>query len=333
MGETTPNILLVVTIAATLLFAFLNGVHDSSGLVAAAISSRSLNPHTALNLASVAEFIGPFLFGTAVAETMGKGLVRSDALTLSVIFVAVVSTIVWNLVTWYFGLPSSTTHALVGGLIGATVITSGYQALIINGFIVVIFALFISPAVGLVFGYAFMRLIKYLIRGASPKVSNFFKSVQVINVVALALSHGTNDGQKSMGLIVAAIIAATPTSGFAVPIWVTFSCALALTLGIRAGGWRIIRTIGSGIYRLRPVHAFAAQTMSAGTIMGAALLGAPVSATQVVSSAIIGVGSAERISGVRWLAAGRIISAWIFTIPASALIAAILEMIMSRLGF
>lgn len=318
---------------ATLIFAFLNGMHDSGGLVAAAISSRSLNPHTALNLASVAEFMGPFLFGTAVAETIGKGLVRPDALTLSVIFVAVVSTIAWNLVTWYFGLPSSTTHALLGGLIGAVVLTSGYQALVLRGFISVLIALFISPLIGLVFGYAFMRLILYMASGATPKISGFFKRIQLINVAALALSHGTNDGQKSMGLIAAAIIASTHPFGFSVPIWVTLLCAIALTLGVRAGGWRIIRTIGSGIYRLRPVHAFAAQTMSAGIILGAALVGAPVSATQVVSTAIIGVGSAERMSAVRWLSASRIIAAWIFTIPASALVAATLQMIMNRFGF
>jgi inorganic phosphate transporter, PiT family len=284
-------------------------------------------------LASVAEFIGPFLFGTAVAETMGKGLVRSDALTLSVIFVAVVTTIIWNMVTWYFGLPSSTTHALLGGLIGAATLSGGYQALILSGFLVVLLALFASPVIGLVLGYAFMRLIKYLARGASPQINGFFKRIQVLNVAALALSHGTNDGQKSMGLIAAAIIAATHPGGFAIPLWVTFSCAVALTLGIRAGGWRIIRTIGRGIYRMHPVHAFAAQTMSAGIILGAALVGAPVSATQVVSAAIIGVGSAEQLSRVRWLAAQRIVSAWIFTIPVSAVLAAILQVIMIRLGF
>ncbi len=308
-------------------------MHDSSGLVAAAISSRSLNPQTALNLASIAEFLGPFLFGTAVAETIGKDLVRADALTLSVIFVAVMSTIIWNLITWYFGLPSSTTHALLGGLIGAVALTSGLPALLLDGFVKVLVALFISPVVGLILGYVFMRLIQVSTRGASPHINIFFKRIQALNVIALALSHGTNDGQKSMGLITMAIIASTHATSFTVPLWVTLLCAIALTLGIRSGGWRIIRTIGSGIYRMRPVHAFAAQTMSAGIILGAALVGAPVSATQVVSTAIIGVGSAERMSAVRWLVAVRIVSAWFFTIPASAVVAGLLQLLLNRLGF
>ena len=325
--------LFIVTIASILFFAFLNGMHDSSGLVAAAISSRSLKPQTALNLASIAEFLGPFLFGTAVAEAIGKDLVQVDALSLNVIFVAIASTIIWNLVTWYLGLPSSTTHALLGGLIGAVILSGRADALMLGGFIKVLVALFISPVIGLGLGYFFMRLVTFLTRGATPKINEVFKRIQLVNVVALALSHGTNDGQKSMGLIVMAIIAATHPVGFVVPIWVTFFCALALTLGVRAGGWRIIRTIGSGIYRLRPVHAFAAQTMSAGTILGAALVGAPVSATQVVSTSIIGVGSADRANAVHWNVAGRIISAWLFTIPASAFVAMVLQFIVSRVIF
>jgi inorganic phosphate transporter, PiT family len=307
-------------------------MHDSSGLVAAAISSRSLNPHTALNLASMAEFLGPFLFGTAVAETIAKGLVDPSALSIRVIFVAIISTIIWNLLTWYLGLPSSTTHALLGGLIGAVVLTTGCQALILGGFVKVILALSLSPLIGLVLGFGFMQAIMYLARGATPHINVWFKRIQVANVVALALSHGTNDGQKSMGLIAIAIITSTHSSNFGVPIWVTFLCATALTLGVRAGGWRIIRTIGSGIYRLRPVHAFAAQTMSAIIILGAALIGAPVSATQVVSTSIIGVGSADRISAVRWMVAGKMISAWIFTIPATAMVAAIIQLAMNQMG-
>lgn len=318
---------LAAVIAATLCYAFLNGMHDSSGLVAAAISSRSMNPRSALALASVAEFIGPFLFGTAVAATIGHDLVQPSAITLSVLFVAMVSAISWNVTTWYVGLPSSSTHALLGGLIGAVTIESGYQALVLSGFVKVVASLFSAPLIGLGVGYLLMRLFKFLTRGASPRINEVFKRAQVLNVSTLALSHGTNDAQKSMGLITLALVVTGTQTQFTVPWWATLLCAMALTLGVSAGGWRIIRTLGGGIYRLRPIHASATQTASASIVLGASLLGGPVSTTQVVSAAIIGVGSAERMSGVRWEVAGQIAAAWLITIPASALIAAVLQKI------
>ncbi len=306
-------------------------MNDSGGLVAAAISSRSLGPRFALLLASVAEFMGPFLFGTAVAETIGRDLVQASALTLPVLFVAITSAIIWNLTTSSLGLPSSSTHALLGGLAGAVGAVYGLDALRFAGFAKVLFALFLAPMLGSVGGYGLMRLTLFLTKSASPRVNIFFKRVQPINVVALALSHGSNDGQKSMGLIAIALVAAGAEPRFAVPLWVTLACALALTLGVRAGGWRIIRTIGGRIYKLRPVHAFASQTASAGIVLGAALLGGPVSTTQVVSAAIIGVGSAERINAVRWQVAGQIAMAWLITVPASACVAVGLHFIFTRL--
>lgn len=319
----------MAVVVATLCYAFLNGLHDSSGLVAAAISSRSLGPRTALFLASLAEFAGPFLFGTAVAATIGKDLVQASAITLPVLFVAILSAIMWNVITWYIGLPSSSTHALLGGLIGAVAMAHGYQALRLAGFIKVLFALFSAPVLGLVAGYSLMRMTKFLTRGASPHINRFFKRVQPINVIALALSHGTNDGQKSMGLVTIALVAVGYQSDFVVPLLVTLLCALTLTLGVSAGGWRIIRTLGGRIYKLRPVHAFATQTASAAIVLSAALLGGPVSTTQVVSAAIIGVGSAERVNAVRWHVAGQIVTAWLITIPASTLVAALLQMILA----
>jgi inorganic phosphate transporter, PiT family len=313
--------LFVFTVLAVVSFAFLNGMHDSSGLVAAAISSRSLKPRVALTLATAAEFVGPFIFGTAVAETIGRDLVRADVITLPILFVAVSSAILWNVATWYFGLPASSTHALLGGLIGAVVMTHGVDALLLSGFAKVLLALFTAPIIGLATGYVFMELTLLLLQNATPSINNLFKRVQWFNVVALGLSHGTNDGQKSMGLIALALTAVNHQSNFAVPLWVTLLCALSLSLGVNSGGWRIIKTIGGKIYRLRPVHAFAAQTSSAIIVLIAALLGGPVSTTQVVSTSIVGVGMAERISAVRWQVTGQIVTAWIITIPATVLVA------------
>jgi len=329
----TTLIFFAATVAATLLYAFLNGMNDSGGLVAAAISSRSLTPRIAMTLASLAEFVGPFLFGTAIATTMGKGLVEVSALSSSTLFVAIVSAIIWNLAAHYFGIPSSSTHALLGGLFGAVWIAHGIDGLIPSGFIKVFAALIAAPILGSVIGYVGMRWIKFLTRSATPDVNVFFKRVQVVNIIALALSHGTNDGQKSIGLIVLALAVAKYQTDFVAPYWAILLCAGALTLGIRFGGQRIIRTMGESIYRLRPVHAFAAQTASAAIVLGAALSGSPVSTSQVVSTAIIGVGSAERISAVRWVVTGRILAAWIITIPASALVAAMLEFIFIRFGY
>ncbi len=324
--------LLGAVIAATLIYAFLNGINDSGGLVAAAISSRSMGPRLALSVASLSEFAGPFLFGTAVAATIGRDLVQASAITLPILLVAVVSAIVWNSITWYFGLPSSSTHALLGGLAGAVAATQGIYALQLSGFAFVLFTLFTAPILGMLTGFAFMRLTQYVTRNASPRVNVFFKQAQPLNVIALALSHGSNDGQKSMGLITIALVAASYQEDFVVPFWVTLLCAMAMMLGVSIGGWRVIRTLGGRIYRLRPVHAFAAQTASALIVLGAALLGGPVSTTQVVSAAIIGVGSAERLNAVRWQVAGQIVTAWLVTIPASAFVAIFLHLLSVRIA-
>ncbi len=310
-------------------YAYLNGLHDSSGLVATAISSRSINPRAALIVASLAELAGPFIFGTAVAETIGKDLIAPSAITLDVLFTAITSAIIWNLVTWYFGLPSSSTHALLGGLIGAVTITHGYQYLQFAGFAKVLIALFISPVIGLIIGYFFMAKTLDLTTHLSPRINFLFTRVQILNVIALALSHGTNDGQKSMGLITLALVAAQIQQSFVVPVWVTLLVAIAMMLGVNSAGWRIMKTIGGRIYRLRPVHAFAAQTSAAAIILGAALLGAPVSTTQVVSTTIMGVGSAERVNSVRWGVAGQIVAGWLLTIPASTLVAASLQFLLA----
>lgn len=324
------QVIFTAVLVLVLTYSFLNGMNDSGGLVAAAISSRSMSPRFAHYVAACAEFTGPFLFGTAVAATIGKDLVEPGAISLPVLFIAVLSAIAWNVTAWYTGLPSSSTHALLGGLIGAVSVGYGFQGLRIAGFAKVLLSLFAAPFAGSLAGYAFMRVTQWLTQNATPHVNLFFKYAQPFNVIALALSHGANDGQKAMGLVAMALVAAAYENTFVVPIWATLLVALALMSGVGIGSSRILRTVGNRIYKLRPVHAFAAQTASATVVLGAALLGGPVSSTQVVSTAIMGVGSAERVNAVRWHIATQIMTAWLVTIPASAILAAILGLIWTR---
>jgi PiT family inorganic phosphate transporter len=249
---------------------------------------------------------------------------RPEAITISVILAALGSATLWNLVTWFLGLPSSSSHALVGGMVGAVSIAHGVHTIQVQGLIRVAIALFTAPILGLVAGYLFMKLILFLARGASPKINWFFKRAQIFTSLALSLSHGTNDAQKTMGIITMGLVTLGVLEEFTVPLWVIVLAAGAISLGTATGGWRIIRTLGAGMYRVRPVHGFASQTCSALVILGAALLGGPVSTTQVVSSALMGVGSAERISKVRWGVVREILIAWLVTIPAAALGAALL---------
>ncbi len=314
---------IVFLIGIALLFDFLNGFHDSSNIVATMISSRAMGPRKALAISTVAHFCGPLLFGVAVATTIGHEVIEPRAVTLTVIFAALLSAIVWNLITWFFGLPSSSSHALIGGLVGAVVVDFGFDAIQTKGLIKVVIALFTSPILGLVSGYLFMKAVLFLARAASPRINWFFKRSQILTALTLALSHGTNDAQKTMGIITMILVAGGHLPVFSVPPWVIVLCAAAISLGAATGGWRIIRTLGVGIYRIRPVHGFTAQCTSTAVILGAALLGGPVSTTHVVSSAIVGVGSAERLSKVRWGVAGNILTAWIITIPATALMAAL----------
>jgi inorganic phosphate transporter, PiT family len=323
---------IVAVIAVTLVFVFLSGLNDSGALVAASISSGAIAPRQGLLLAALAAFVGFFLFESSVAATIGRDLVESSAITPGVLLVTIASATAWILVAAYFGLPSSSTHALLGGLIGAVTLTSGPNALLLAGFVKVLVALFFAPVIGFAAGYAFMRLTLSLTRGAPPHINEFFKQFQPLNVVALAVSYGANDGQKGVALITMALVASAYQSNFQVPLWVKLVCAATLAIGVGAGGWRTMRTIGRRIYKLRPVHAFTAQNASAIIVLTAALLGGPVSTPQVVSTSIIGVGTAERINSVRWGIAGAIVRAWILTIPASALVAAALTLVVSRIG-
>jgi len=313
--------LLMLIIAIALVFDFLNGMHDSSNIVATMISSRAMSPRYALIMTAIAEFSGPFLFGVAVATTIGSEVVDPTAISSAVIVAALLSAILWNLLTWYFGWPSSTSHALIGGLIGAVAVAEGFETINLAGLEKVLLALFISPLLGLALGFLVLKLIYFLARGASPGINTLFKRAQIGTSLALALSHGTNDAQKTMGIMAMAMVTTGYTSEFHVPLWVIALSASAIALGTASGGWRLIETLGGKFYKIRPVHAFGSQLTSAGIILGAALLGGPVSTTQVVSSAIMGAGSADRVSKVRWAVARDIAVAWLLTIPTAALVA------------
>ena len=319
----TASILIVALIIVALSFDFLNGFHDASNIVATMISSRAMSPGKALLLSAISHFAGPFLFGVAVAETVGHDVVASEAVTIPVILAALLSAIVWNIVTWWLGIPSSSSHALIGGLLGAVGCGFGLQHIQVNGVAKILVALFVSPVLGLAVGYLVMKLVLFMARGASPQVSSLFKRLQWFTSLALALSHGTNDAQKTMGIITMGLVATGHLTHFRVPWWVVALSAGAISMGTASGGWRLIRTLGGKFYKIRPIHGLTSQLSSAAVIMGAALLGGPVSTTQVVSSSILGVGSAERVSKVRWGVAYDIAIAWVVTIPASALMAAL----------
>lgn len=315
-------ILIVAVIVLALLFDFLNGIHDSSNVVATMVSSRAFSPRVALGMTALANFLGPFIFGVAVATTIGHEIVAAQAINTQVLLAALIGGCAWNLLTWYLGFPSSSSHALIGGFIGAVVISAGWEAIQMHGLEKVLIALFASPIIGFVIGYLVLRVIYLLCWNASPRVNRLFKRGQLLTAIALALSHGTNDAQKTMGVITLALVTSGYLQVFRVPTWVILLCASMIALGTAVGGWRLIRTLGGKFYKIRPVDGFAAQLASASVILGASLFGGPVSTTQVVSSAIMGVGAAERVNKVRWGVVQEIAVAWLLTIPATALMGA-----------
>ncbi len=298
--------------------------------MATIIATGAMRPRPALGLAAFCHFVGPFLFGTAVAETIGKNIIdistfdsRLTELSITLLVAALVGAIAWNLITWFWGFPSSSSHALVGGMVGAVLVAYGPERILWKGLLYVIGVLIFSPVLGLIVGTLFFKTTLYLSRNATPNIKYFFNWMQIPSSIALSLSHGANDAQKSMGLITMSLVILGLSPTFEIPFWVIASCAAAIALGTASGGWRIIKTLGSRIYRLRSVHAFCAQTSSAAVILGAALAGGPVSTTHVVSSSIMGVGAGQRISAVRWGVARNIVIAWFVTIPASALMAGV----------
>ncbi len=324
MSGLTVSLLAVMVLAVA--FDYINGFHDTANAIATSVSTRALRPEYAIVLSAVANFVGA-LTGTAVAATIGQGIVQNPEGTggQAIIAAALVGAIVWNLLTWRLGIPSSSSHALIGGLIGATLIAVGSDGLLVSGIVnKVLIPLVSSPIIGLVGGFAFMVVLLNVFRRANPNVVNErFRRLQVISASYMAFSHGSNDAQKTMGIMTLALVTAGVLPTFEVPLWVILVAATAISLGTAAGGWRIIRTMGQRVVKLDPIHGFAAETTAATVIFGASHLGMPVSTTHVISSSIMGVGSSIRFSAVRWGVARGIVTAWILTIPASGGVAAL----------
>lgn len=325
----TPTLIAVIVLA--LGFDFLNGIHDSSNVVATMISSRAFSPRVALGTTALANFIGPFLFGVAVATTIGHEVVDPKTITTGIVLAALVAAILWNLLTWFLGFPSSSSHALIGGIVGAVTIGAGWKEIHLDGLYRVLIPLFTSPLIGFVVGFLLLKVITALSWDATPRINEVFKRGQIVTGIALALSHGTNDSQKTMGIITLALLTSGFLKTFEVPVWVIIMCASMIALGTAVGGWKLIRTLGGKIFKIRPVDGFTAQLASAGVIITASLFGGPVSTTQVVSSAIMGVGTGERANKVRWGVAQEIVTAWILTVPASALVAAGVYLLLKNL--
>lgn len=318
---------LSLVVVAALVFDYINGFHDTANAIATVVSTGVLPIRTAILVAALFNFVGA-LMGTAVAGTIGKGLIAPGAVSQVVVLSALVGAIFWNLFTWYFGIPSSSSHALVGGLAGAAVAKAGTGAVQVDGLTKIVKSLIISPLVGFVLAFALMILIMWICRRSRPaKVNNVFRKLQMLSAGFMALSHGSNDAQKTMGIITMSLVvygAVHQTEGkFVVPMWVVLSCALAMALGTAAGGVRIIKTMGTKIIDLKPIHGFVAETSAAMTILTASQLGLPVSTTHVITGAIMGAGASQRVSAVRWGVTTRILWAWVLTIPISAAIAAL----------
>jgi PiT family inorganic phosphate transporter len=310
-----PEVLILIIVLAVL-FDIANGWHDCANAIATVVSTKVLSPMQAVILAATMNIVGAFLT-TAVAKTIGSGIVDPVAVTNAVLISALLSAILWNLITILMGLPVSSSHALVGGLIGAVVAHGGATLLNIGGIMKILLSLLISPLFGIVIGYLFMKLILHYFGQLSPGViGRYFGRLQIVSSSFMAFGHGSNDAQKSMGIITMALLASGKIQSLEVPTWVVLTCALAMGFGTLFGGWKIIKTLGHKMLKLEPIHGFAAETASAGIIMSASYFGLPVSTTHVVSTAILGVGATKRLSAVRWGLAGKILTAWVLTLPA-----------------
>jgi len=313
----------IVIVAFALVFDYINGFHDTANAIATSVSTKAVSPRNAILIAATFNFLGA-LSGTAVAATIGKNIVAPHDVIPTVLVAALSGAIFWNLFTWYFGIPSSSSHALIGGLVGAVIARSGTAAVLWSGFNKILVGLIGSPIISLLMGSLVMTLLFWLFKGSSPVKTNLkFRRLQILSACMASFAHGSNDAQKSMGIITLSLLSAGMIQTFYVPLWVKITCAIAMSAGTAFGGWRIIRTMGGKIFRIEPINGFAADFTSSVVIYSASLMGAPVSTTHVVSSAIMGVGAAKRLKGVRWNIARQIIVAWVVTIPSAALVSAL----------
>ncbi len=335
-------VLAIILVAFT--FDFINGFHDSANSIATVVSTRVLSPMFAVVWAAFFNFVAAFGFGTAVAKTMGSGLIDISIVDPLVILGGLIGAIAWDIITWYAGIPTSSSHAIMGGYGGAAVAKAGVSALLLGAWVKPILFIFLSPVIGMVVGMALMTATGWSFRRASPRMVNkYFRALQLISSAAFSLSHGTNDAQKTMGIVVGLLVASQSlfrdfpvqafhlTSAAEIPTWVILSAHAAIAAGTFAGGWRIVKTMGSRLTKLTPVHGFCAESGGAGAIFTATALGVPVSTTHTITGAIVGVGSVQRFSAVRWGVAGRIVWAWILTIPAAGGIGGISYLVLHAL--
>lgn len=320
-------------IVVALLFDFMNGFHDAANSVATIVSTRVLTPMQAVVWAAFFNFVAAFGFGVNVASTVGKGIIDPGAVTNAVVFSGLAAAIGWDILTWIYGLPTSSSHALIAGFAGAGIAAAGPDVVVVSGLTKVVIFVFISPAIGLVLGISLMTLVTYVVRRSTPaRVDSLFRRLQLVSAAFYSLGHGTNDAQKTMGIITVLLF----TSGylgdkFYVPMWVILLCHAAIALGTTFGGWRIVKTMGMRITKLQPIGGFCAETAGAITIIGAAAAGIPVSTTHTITGAIVGVGASRRISAVRWGVARNVVWAWILTIPGTALLAAAIYLVTAHI--
>jgi PiT family inorganic phosphate transporter len=327
--------LVIVTIGLALFFDFLNGFHDAANSIATIVSTRVLKPQIAVIWAAFFNFIAFAFFGLHVANTIGVGLIDPSVISVTMILAALVGAILWNIITWYFGLPSSSSHALIGGLLGAGIAKAGFAPLKILGITKVLAAIVISPLLGMAFGLLLMyAMVRIFFHAVPHKIDKWFRKLQFLSSALISLGHGGNDAQKTMGII-AVLLYTAHLSGdtFHIPLWVIIACNFIIALGTYFGGWRIVKTMGMKITKLKPISGFCAETASALTLFLATALGIPVSTTHTITGAIVGVGSVSRISAVRWGVARNIVWAWILTIPAAGLVSASMWVIINHLPF
>jgi PiT family inorganic phosphate transporter len=317
---------LIVIITLTLIFDFINGFHDSANSIATVVSTKVLSPIAAVGLAAIFNFIAFLVFPLKVATTIGKGVINSEIITLELIAAAVTAAIIWNLITWWMGLPSSSSHTLVGGLVGAAIAGHGFGSVIYSGVTKIAIFIVFAPALGMVMAYIISVIVLHIIKNHSPSgVDNWFRRLQLISASAFSLGHGGNDAQKSMGIIWVALIATNQVAKDApIDLWIVLSCHAAIALGTLFGGWRIVKTMGQRITKLKPFEGFCAETAGALTLFGATHFGIPVSTTHTITGSIMGVGATKRLSAVRWGISRKIFLAWILTIPVSAVIGAVM---------
>ena len=328
----TPLTIIIVIIVVALVFDYINGFHDAANSIATVVSTRVLSPLQAVTMAAFFNFIAVLIFGTTVAKTVGSGMVDLSVVTFSVIFSGLIGAIVWNLITWFLGLPTSSSHALFGGYGGAAVAKAGFGAIIVAGWTKTLVFIVVAPMIGLGVGLTVMTSIYWLFRDVAPlRVDRWFRRMQLMSAAAYSLMHGANDAQKTMGIITGALVTGGFLTSFEVPYWVEIASYTAIGLGTLSGGWRIIKTMGTKITKLQPVGGFAAETGAAVAIFTATSMGVGISTTHTITGAIVGVGATKRLSAVRWGVAAQIVWAWVLTIPASATIGALTYVLLTQI--